>query len=309
MVPLFDEYIHPFLAALSDGKTRSSSEMRDLMAKGFNLTEEDLREMTKSGTQRQHNNRVNWAGTYLMWAHLVQRPQRGHYKITPAGLEMLSHFERITISTLEENCPSYNEMKKQSSRRSGTPIVEPAQQSPVPDVLQMTPLDSMEEAYNQMNIALAQELLETIKQKSPRFFENLVVQLLHKMGYGGDFEGAASVTQYSRDEGIDGIIKEDKLGLNSLFIQAKKWDNTKVGRKEIQSFVGALAGKNATRGVFITTADFSKEAIDYANQVNTKVVLMNGTKLCEYMIEYGVGVFTKRSFEIKRIDADFFEED
>lgn len=310
MVPIFDEYIHPFLRALSDGKTRSLSEMRDIMASDLQLTEEDLHETTNGGTQRQHNNRVNWAGTYLMWANLVERPQRGYYKILPAGVELLSRFDKITISTLEENCTSFNEMKKQSSsKKSRTVSIEPSQPSSSTETPQMTPLDSMEEAYNQMNIALAQELLETIKQKSPRFFEGLVVQLLHVMGYGGDFEGSASVTRYSRDEGIDGIIKEDKLGLNSLYIQAKKWDNTKVGRKEIQSFVGALAGKNATRGVFITTADFSKEAIDYANQVSTKVVLMNGTKLCEYMIEYGVGVFTKRSFDIKRIDADFFEED
>ena len=167
----------------------------------------------------------------------------------------------------------------------------------------------MDEAYNEISEALTDELLSAIKKQSPRFFERLVIKLLVAMGYGGSFEDAASVTQYSHDEGIDGIIKEDKLGLDSVYVQAKRYDNGNIGRKEIQSFVGALSGKGATKGIFLTTSNFTQEAREYLPASNIKIILIDGKQLCNYMIEYNIGVSIKQIYEIKKIDSDFFEDE
>lgn len=167
----------------------------------------------------------------------------------------------------------------------------------------------MDDAYNEISESLIDDLLNAIKKQTPQFFERLVIKLLVAMGYGGSFKDAARVTQYSHDEGIDGIIKEDKLGLDSVYIQAKRYDNGTIGRKEIQSFVGALSGKGATKGIFLTTSTYTKEAIEYTPAPNIKIILIDGKQLCKYMIEYNIGVSTRQVYEIKRIDSDFFEEE
>lgn len=171
-----------------------------------------------------------------------------------------------------------------------------------------TPTDLIDDAFRQINSALAKDLLTKILEMSPSFFEKLVVELLVKMGYGGSFEDAASVTQYSHDEGIDGVIKEDKLGLDTIYIQAKRWDKGTVGRKEIQAFVGAINMKHASKGVFITTSTFTEEAKKCVKDVQSKIVLIDGEQLCKYMIEYNLGVSSRQVYEIKQIDSDYFEE-
>ena len=172
-----------------------------------------------------------------------------------------------------------------------------------------TPSEKMSDAYNVISETLADELLIYVKRQSPKFFEKLVIRLLVAMGYGGSFEDAANVTQYSRDEGIDGVIKEDRLGLDKIYVQAKRYDSGVVGRKEIQSFVGALSGKGATKGIFITTSSFTKDALEYLPSSNIKIVLIDGAKLANYMIDYNIGVSVKQVYEIKRIDSDFFNEE
>ena len=192
-----------------------------------------------------------------------------------------------------------------------TPIVNPSKEvgssKEDPDE-EMTPTEQLEKAYHSIVDDLAADLLQKTLEQSPYFFEHLVVDLLVKMGYGGQFDDGAFVTQASHDEGIDGIIKEDKLGLDKIYVQAKRWDTGSIGRKEIQSFVGALSGQGASKGVFITTSSFSKEARTFRPQNNIKIVLIDGIELCRYMIEYNIGVSVKTAYEIKRIDSDYFEE-
>lgn len=293
----------PYLEYLSDSLSHSSRELMEHCATALNLTEEDRGEMTRSGNAVKYKDRTTWAGTYLRKAGCVVSPKRGFYSITQRGVDLLAtRPEEITVETLRQ----YEEFLVFIGLKESPACHVACGESSAVDTIQKTPTDIMADAYGEISESLAEELLDEVKKQSPDFFERLVVKLLVAMGYGGHFEHSARVTKRSHDEGIDGIIKEDKLGLDNVYIQAKRYDKGSVGRGEIQSFVGALSGQRATKGVFITTSDFTREAREFTPALDMRVALIDGKQLCELMIEHNIGVSTREVYEIKKIDSDFF---
>jgi restriction system protein len=303
-IPKYDEMYLAFLECLADGQTHKSKEVKDAVADIFAVSEKERAELLPSGKQRLFDNRIGWTCTYLKKAGLLQSPSRGIYVITPAGKQVLNE-NPIQIDNLYLQ-------RFEPFRKFMTPNNEEAiARTSAANVSSKTPQDVLDEAFQQINTTLADDLLSEIMKQSPAFFEHLVIKLLTQMGYGGSVDHAGTVIGQTGDEGIDGIIREDKLGFSLIYIQAKRWDCDKtVGRPEIQKFVGALAGQGASKGLFITTAKFTKEACQYAQkQHTTKVVLVDGITLAKLMIEYNLGVSTEATYEIKRIDSDFFTED
>ena len=301
MVPRFQAFMKPYLLCLKDGETHTMKELVEFCFNYLKLTDDDKKEQTKRGNNSRLYDRTQWSGTYLRKANAVESPKRGTYRITERGLKLLAENpDGISLKTLCQ----FKEFVEFSKRRYENPD---AKIDPIENV-DKTPLEIMDDAFSELTKELAEELLEMIKAQTPEFFENLVVKLLVAMGYGGSFEDAASVTKASHDEGIDGIIKEDKLGLDSIYVQAKRYDKGTVGRKDIQSFVGALTGKGANKGVFITTSTFTKEAINFEPKNSIRIVLIDGVQLAKYMIDFNIGVSTKQTYDIKRIDLDFFEQ-
>jgi restriction system protein len=301
-VPDFQTLMRPLLDLASDGKVRPLQEARRLLAAQFSLTDEELKEMLPSGRQQVFVNRVAWARVYLGAAGLLDSPQRGYFKISELGKKSLSNApDRITIKYLEQ-FPGFAEFRSPPKKQK-----ENAPAAAVDDEGQ-TPEETLEAVHHKLRAELAAELLGHIKKCSPQFFERLVVELLLTMGYGGSRKEAGEAIGASGDEGIDGLINEDRLGLDTIYLQAKRWDGT-VGRPEIQKFVGALHGKRARKGVFITTSCFSSDASDYVRNIDVKVILIDGKQLAEHMIEFGVGVNSVNSYEVKRIDSDYFAED
>jgi len=291
----------PLLRVAADGKEHSLAEARDLLAAEFNLSAADREELLPSGRQSRFGNRVAWAKVYLQQAGLLLSPRRGHFQISDRGREVLkTPPERIDIKFLQQ----YPEF---AAFRSRKPEVEGEPQAPPTEAELETPEEALETAYEKMRAGLASEVLGRVKMGSDKFFERLVVELLLKMGYGGSRSDAGQAVGKSGDEGIDGIISQDRLGLEVVYLQAKKWDGT-VGRPEIQKFVGALHGKRAKKGVFITTAAFSAEAVAYVERIDPKVVLIDGRRLAELMIDFDVGVTTARTYHVKRVDSDYFDE-
>ena len=268
------------------------------MAKQLDLSEEDIAELLPSGTQTKLKNRIQWALYDLFRAGLLHRPVKGKYSISLEGRALLkdppSRIDRKFLSKY----PSFQEFL---SKTKSEPIIDDL---PV----NLTPDEQIGNAYRELNETLISDLKDQTAMMNPYSFEQLVINLLFAMGYGGSREEAAQVTKKSADEGIDGVIDQDRLGLDVIYVQAKRWKD-QVGRKEIQSFVGALAGKQANKGVFITTSNFSSHARDYAHSVSQKVILIDGTRLAELMIEHNIGVSTKRTLQIKRIDSGYFEDD
>jgi restriction system protein len=300
-IPDFQSIMLPMLQIVGDEQEHSINELLGKLAGHFSLTEEELNEMLPSGKQTTFYNRVGWARTYLTKSGLLEMTRRSYYKITERGDKVLrSNPSRIDMKYLEQ-FPEYVEFRESDSGRR-RPQVEISQ---APDVVTKTPEEILEDAYQEIRDNLAQELLVVVKQSSPAFFERLVVELLVKMGYGGSRSEAARAVGSTGDKGIDGIIDEDRLGLDTIYVQAKKWENP-VGRPEIQKFVGALMGKRARKGIFITTSSFSQEAINYVMNIDFKVVLIDGKRLAEYMIDYDVGVTGSISYQLKRIDSDYF---
>jgi restriction system protein len=300
-VPDFQSIMLPLLKLASDGKERSLADTRIALADVFNLTQEELEELLPSGTQPVFNNRVAWASIYLHRAGILKRPQRGQYQITERGLEVLkSKPERINVKFLEQypEFIEFRSIKKEKKEITSTPETQP----------ETNPEESLETAYQELQESLASDLIHSIKDCSPEFFERLVIDVLVKMGYGGSRKEAGRAIGKSGDEGIDGIIKEDKLGLDIIYIQAKRWENT-VGRPDIQKFAGALQGQRAHKGIFITTSDFTKDALDYVKNIESKIILIDGPRLTELMIDHNVGVTPVASYEIKKIDSDYFIED
>lgn len=307
MIPAFEKFFYPILKHIEDGKQYSLKDLRNFCADHFALSEDDLAEKIKSGHSRLYD-RVQWTMAYFYQAEIVDRIKRGLYQINSNGKALLSKgITDLSVNYLKEYSPAFLAFSQKSNKPSNAKDPAQAKQEESPDDLK-TPIDIIDENFQIVNQELAEELLQQVKSQSPKFFEHLVIELLVKMGYGGQFDDGAFVTQASHDEGIDGIIKEDKLGLDKIYVQAKRWDTGSIGRKEIQSFVGALSGQGASKGVFITTSSFSKEARTFRPQNNIKIVLIDGIELCRYMIEYNIGVSVKTAYEIKRIDSDYFEE-
>lgn len=308
-LPTYHELLQPVLTELADGFEHPIRAIADQIAIKLGLHEEELSELLQSGRQTVFYNRVGWARTYLKNARLIDSTKRGVWKITPRGSALLASGTKATLETLKQY-PEYINFK-QGIERAGAEapqaVIAQTPDAAPPDT--RTPDEAVQEAMVEIQRSLATELLDKIKQASPGFFERLVVRLLVRMGYGGSYEEALQSIKGVKDEGIDGVIKADRLGLESLYVQAKRWSETSVGRPEVQGFVGALHGQGASRGVFITTSRFSREAIDFAKRLATpKVVLIDGDLLATLLIEHDVGVSVVQAFAIKRLDTDFFEE-
>lgn len=298
-IPDFQTIMLPLLRRVGDGQEHSVQELVSELAREFTLTEEEQNILLPSGKQTVFYNRVGWARTYLAKAGLLEMSRRSYYRITERGRQVLAgNPSRIDMKFLEQ-FPEYVEFREREGGRR-----RPSREK-VFDQEEKTPEEVLEDAYQEIRDGLAQELLGLVKQSTPAFFERLVVELLVKMGYGGSRRDAARAVGQVGDEGIDGIIDEDRLGLDTIYIQAKKWDNV-VGRPEIQKFVGALMGKRAKKGIFITTASFSTEATNYVSSIDAKIVLIDGKRLAELMIDYDVGVTTVTTYQLKRVDSDYF---
>jgi restriction system protein len=295
-IPDFETIMLPLLKVLSDNKEHHKSEAINILAKQFKLTEEELAMMQPSGRNPVFGNRVAWARNYLNKAGLIDSPRWGYWQISEEGMNIVKTVKEIDIKFLLK-IPRFKSWLKKEDKTD----------SPVKETTQSTPDDLFEAGYKKIQDELVQDLLTQIKRCSWSFFEKLVVELLLKMGYGGSRADAGKALCRAGDEGIDGIIKEDRLGLDCIYIQAKKWEN-QVGRPDVQKFAGALIGKHAKKGVFITTSIFSREALDFVKNIENKIVLIDGEMLAQLMIENNVGVFSSASFEIKKIDSDYFNE-
>jgi len=303
MIPVYEECYRPILEFLADGKEHTSSEVKEHVAKYFKVTDDERKILTPSGKCQLFDNRVLWAITYLRKARAIENARWGAYKITDRGLNILKENpEIINNEYLEkfEEFSSWVRIKKTKREKS----FESKQAAQTPDEIIFEQLEILKDN-------LKEELRRRILEKSSQFFEKLVLELIVKMGYGGSFEEASKVLGKSGDEGIDGVIKEDVLGLDNIYLQAKRYNpGQSIGRKEIQSFVGALHGKGAKKGILITTASFTKEALQYAENIkDIKVVLIDGDKLLEYMIKYNLGVRIDSVIEIKKVDSDYFGEE
>ncbi len=295
----------PLLKLVSDKKEYKYRELIENLALEFKLTDEERKELLASGNQPIFDNRVGWAKTYLKKAGLIDSPSRATFVITELGLKVLGkNPEKIDAKYLKQ-FPSFLEFihpDKNDVESEETVISQ--------DTLNRTPEENLDKAYQQLRKSLASELLNKVIDLSPAFFERLVIDLLVKMGYGGSIKDAGKAIGRSGDEGIDGTIKEDKLGLDIIYVQAKRWKpGNVVGRPEIHKFVGALAGQGAKKGIFITTSSFTKEAIDYTPKNETKIVLIDGERLAQHMIDYNIGCSVQQIFELKRIDSDYFDEE
>lgn len=305
-IPDFQSIMLPLLRFAADQREYSTREAIDALTQTFHLTNEDLSQLLPSGTQGVFYNRVYWAKTHLKIAGLVENIRRGHFRITPAGMDLLHQQpSTINLKTLK-TLPAYQEYLKSKAEKADVP--EGKTHDEDDDEVVLTPEEKFESAYLHIRKSLAQELLAKIKLLPPSFFEKLVVDVLVKMGYGGSVKDAGKALGKSGDEGIDGMIKEDKLGLDVIYIQAKRWEGS-VGRPELQKFVGALAGQGAKKGIFITTSSFSRDALNYSPKNETKIVLIDGEQFAEYMIDYNVGVSTVSTYTLKKIDGDYFGDE
>lgn len=306
-IPEFQSYMLPMLQLASDGQEHSLEDAREALAKQFNLSLEERSELLPSGRQRRFDNRVAWAKVYLERARLVTSPRRAHFLITERGRQVLAEKpKRIDIGFLDR-FEEFREFRSAAPRNDATSGSET--RIPVGTEGQAaTPEELLEQAHKTIEADLISEILARVKGGSPQFFERLVVDLLVKMGYGGNRVEAGKAVGGAGDEGIDGIINEDRLGLDTIYIQAKRWEGT-VGRPEIQKFVGALHGKRARKGVFLTTGTFSADAKDYVSRIDPAVVLIDGRELARYMLDLDLGVTTKDTYHVKRLDSDFFADE
>lgn len=301
MIPDYQSIMLPFLKKTANGEIYKFRDLIEELAIDYNLTDEEQKELLPSGQQPIFDNRVGWANTYLKKAGLLKSEKRGYLQITEKGKKiLLDNPKEINIKFLRR-FPDFN--KFTNFKKNGT--IKTKEIKGIAEESQ-TPEEMLEYAHQKLTNDLSQELIDTIKSCSPIFFENLVIDLLLSMGYGGSRVDAGKAIGQSNDGGIDGIIKEDKLGLDIIYIQAKRWENT-VPTREVRDFAGALLAKKAKKGVFITTSSFPKSAIEYVGQIEPKIVLINGQRLGELLIEHGVGVSTQRIYKVKKIDSDYFE--
>lgn len=299
-VPGYQEFMLPVLQLAAERESIHKSEYDAAIALRMNLTEQDLTEMLPSGKQTAYQNRIGWAITYMIKAKLLYRPARATIEITDRGRQLLLENPQQINQSLLLRYDEFRDFQKASSTdkdsSDGKKIVD-----------EISPLERLEAAHSELRKALSSDLIESMKQMPPAAFEQLVVDVLVAMGYGGTLSDAGQAIGKSGDGGIDGVIKEDRLGLDFIYVQAKRWENT-IQRPQLQGFAGALLGRNAQRGVFITTSDFSKGAIEFAKSLPTNIVLVDGQQLAELMIDYGVGVIDEQTYRVKRVDPEYFGE-
>lgn len=301
-IPDFQTVMLPFLSHLKDGKEYNLGQIVDFLSEHFSLSLEEGEKMLGSGQSTIIRNRTGWARTYLKKASLIDSARRGYFGITERGLKVLAENPVKTDMKFLERFPEYIAFR--DFRRPDGQDLQPLTPSdPV-----KTPEEEIDTAFERLRQSLETDLLEQVKSASPSFFERLVVDLLVRMGYGGNRRDAAQAVGRSGNGGIDGLINEDRLGLDVIYIQAKRWEGT-VGRPEIQKFAGALQGNRARKGVFITTSEFSKEARDYVTRIESKLVLIDGAALTQYRIDQNAGVSISRSYEMKKVDLDYFTDD
>lgn len=310
-IPDYQTLMLPLLRLAGDGQEHRFRDAVEQLAAEFEITDEERSTMLPSGTAPLFDNRVGWARTYLKQAALVESRKRGVFRITPRGTELLTKNPNKIDNTTLEQFPEYLAFKLRRNEEKSATVPSTTELNTKPPTQLIEPSDSTPEelfsqAYQRLRSNLEVELLEQVKSASPAFFERLVIDLLVAMGYGGSRQDAGRAIGRSGDGGIDGIIKEDKLGLDVIYVQAKRWEGT-VGRPEIQKFAGALQGQRANKGVFITTSGFSKEAEEYANIISSKIILITGEQLAVLMVDHNVGVSPISKFELKRIDSDYFE--
>lgn len=290
----------PLLEMSADGREYSLREAIENLSSHFRLSEEEKQEMLPSGRQPTFDNRVGWARTYLKKAGLLKSTRRGYFQITAKGQSVLNKRpSKINVKFLEK-FPEFIEFKN-LKRESSETFDEVTQED------EKTPEENLETIIQGLLQDLASEILDNIKTCSPGFFEKLVIDVLVKMGYGGTRKDASKIVGRSGDGGIDGTINEDRLGLDIIYVQAKRWENP-VGRPEVQKFAGALQGFRAKKGIFITSSTFTSEARDFVSRIDSKIILIDGQTLARYMIEFGVGVSTREIYEVKKIDIDYFTE-
>jgi restriction system protein len=299
--------MRPLLEVLADGRERSNGEIRQAIAAEFRLTEDDLREMVPSGQKPLFNDRLSWATTYLKQAGAVARVRRGVYRVTDRGRELLKrHPERIDNDVLS-GFSEFQEFRARSVASSDGPR-RPGEAPQEEET--KTPEESLDAAFRRLRVAIEGDLLQQVIGASPAFFERLVVELLVATGYGGSLKDAGQAIGKAGDGGIDGIIKEDRLGLDVIHVQAKRWDEKRsVGRPDIQAFAGSLDGVRAKKGIFITTASFTADARAYVDRIDKRIVLIDGAQLVSLMYDFGVGVTPAATYAVKRVDSDYFGEE
>ena len=301
-IPGYQEFMFPILKLLSDGNVYYKKDIFESMVRYFKLTEEQIKEKLPSQAEPTYMNRIGWAITYLKKAGLVVSPFRANFIITKEGKSIVDKNITNIDSKFLRRYDSFLEFQNLSHKQEENKIIGDNGKEIE------TPSEKMISYYEIIKKSICDDLLNKVIDQTPEFFEQLVVDLIVSMGYGGSIEDAGRATKRTNDEGIDGLVKEDKLGLDTIYIQAKRWKKGNVvGRPEIQKFVGALAGQGARKGIFITTSNFTKEAMEYKPRNDTSIILIDGEKLVELMYEYNLGVSTEKRFEIKRLDSDYFE--
>jgi restriction system protein len=306
-VPDYQSLMLPLLDATADGNEHAISDLRESIAARLRLTEQDRAELLPSGKQAVYNNRLGWAKTYLDKAGLLATVRRGVYQVTERGRSVLAERpSRLDVETLTR-FPEFEEFRRRSEAAEVDAGATLTPTTPAPAVAD-TPQESLDAAYQQLRRGLEADVLAAVRAASFRFFERLVVELLVKMGYGGSLKDAGRAIGRSGDDGLDGIIKEDHLGLDAIYVQAKRWADT-VGRPQVQSFAGSLEGVRGRKGVFITTSTFSSDAREYVSRIEKKIVLIDGAQLASLMIDFNIGVSPVNVYEVKKVDSDFFSED
>ena len=300
-IPKFQDFLYPFLLQLKE-KDVSSKEMRDILIEHFSLTEEDCMQRTKGGSAYQFDDRIGWVRQWLRRALFIEIPQKGVYHITQRGKDYLKSHSDLRQADLMEY-PEYAQYAGQSQEKKSE-----KKEDVVSTAEELTPTEQLEAAMKKINDDLAADILQKAREMSPSKFEQLVLDLLLAMGYGGSNKDLAKVTPISHDNGVDGIIPEDALGLDKIYIQAKRYTDNPVGKPEIHKFIGALEEQKASKGVFITTSKFTIGAKETVEKASKKIVLIDGKSLADYMIEYNVGVSERKVYEVKKIDSDYFEE-
>lgn len=304
-VPGYQEFMLPLLRVAGDGQEHKVSEAMEVLARDMGVSAEDQNIMLPSGTQTRYSNRVSWAVTYLTKSLLLEKSGRGRFRIAPRGAEVLRNNPARIDDGFLARFPEFIAFKTQG-RASDVVMQHPDVAEADSSVADNTPEERLEAAYQELRDAVADDLQRRLREGSPRFFEHLVIRLLVAMGYGGGQVDRAEVTGKSGDDGIDGVIREDRLGLDMVYVQAKKWDNA-VGPGEIDRFVGSLMRKKATKGVFITSGTFTEGAQRAAKEAAVKVRLIDGDELAGLMIDFNVGVAPAETYVVKKVDTDFFE--